>query len=60
MQILVDGRFNRSRYDSAKVVDGVAGRLQEVVDPLAITAVWSDAAIATMQPATVAVWVRDG
>jgi hypothetical protein len=59
VQTWVDRRFNRSRYDTEKVIDGFAGRLQEVVDPEAVTEAWTEAVTTTMQPTTLGVWLRN-
>ncbi len=54
----VDRRFDRSRYDAARIADGFGTRLRDrldlddVVDELAATA------RAALLPATVSVWVR--
>jgi len=55
----VDRRFNRSRYDAQKVMDGFAGSLRDRVDPDGVVEGWVRAVSETMQPSTVAVWVRE-
>ena len=59
VQRWVERRFNRSRYDTEQVIEAVAGRLREVLDPETVSTVWSEAVVTTMQPATLGVWVRD-
>jgi hypothetical protein len=57
VQHLVDRRFNRSRYDAARVLDGLAHRLRDEVNP---TAVEDDLIVAvedTLQPSHVSLWV---
>jgi hypothetical protein len=55
----VDRRFNRSRYDTQRVMDGFAGSLRDQVDAETVVDGWVDVVSETMQPASVAVWVRD-
>ena len=59
VQGLVDRRFNRSRYDAQKVMDGFAGSLRDRVDPDGVVEGWVGAVSETMQPSTIAVWVRE-
>jgi len=59
VQVWVDRRFNRSRYDAQKVMDGFAGSLRDRVDPDGVVEGWVRAVSETMQPSTVAVWVRE-
>jgi hypothetical protein len=57
VQSVVDRRFNRSRYDSARVVSSYRGRLRDVVD---IDAVASDLLVTVsdaVQPGHVSLWV---
>jgi len=54
----VDRRFNRSRYDAEKVIERFAGSLQGRVDSEGLVDGWGGVVSATMQPASVAVWVR--
>ncbi len=58
VQAVVDRRFNRSRYDAARVVDSFAGSLREQVDPEELVDGWVGVVSETMQPAAVGVWVR--
>jgi hypothetical protein len=56
----VDRRFNRSRYDTQRVMDGFAGALRDQVDAEAVVDGWVGVVSETMQPASVSVWVREG
>jgi hypothetical protein len=55
----VDRRFYRSRYDAQQVADDFSARLRDQVDPDVVTSEWVEAVQRTMQPESVAVWVRD-
>lgn len=59
VQRWVDRRFNRSRYDAERVVEGFAYSLQERVDPDRVVDGWIGTVIQTMQPAEIAVWIRE-
>jgi hypothetical protein len=54
----VDRRFNRSRYDSQRVVDRFAGSLRDRIDPDEVVGGWLEVVTETMQPAAAGVWVR--
>ncbi|MGH8953150.1 MAG: hypothetical protein ACRDX9_17230 [Acidimicrobiia bacterium] len=56
----VDRRFNRSRYDAQRVMDRFAGSLRDRVDSDEVVEGWVGVVSETMQPASVAVWVREG
>ncbi len=58
VQQAVDRRFNRSRFDAERVVQGFASTLQERVDPEGVVDGWLGVVSETMQPAAVGVWVR--
>jgi hypothetical protein len=60
VQVWVDRRFNRSRYDTQRVMDRFAGSLQDRVDSQEVVDGWVGVVSETMQPASVAVWVREG
>jgi hypothetical protein len=60
VQLVVDRRFNRSRYDSERVIDRFAGSLQERVDPSGVVDDWVGVVEETMQPVSVGVWVKGG
>lgn len=58
IQTWVDRRFNRSRYDAERVMDEFAGSMRERVDPDGLLDGWVGVVSDTMQPSSVAVWVR--
>ena len=58
VQAWVDRRFNRSRYDAQKVMDEFSGSLRDNVDPDFVVDGWVGVVSETMQPTTVAVWVK--
>lgn len=60
VQLVVDRRFNRSRYDSGRVIDRFAGSLQERVDPSGVVDAWVGVVSETIQPVSVGVWVKGG
>ncbi len=55
----VDRRFNRSRYNTQRVMDGFAGSLRDQVDAAEVVDGWVGVVTETMQPASVAVWTRE-
>ncbi len=56
----VDRRFNRSRYDAQKVMDGFVGSLQTEVDPDQVIEGWVSVVSSTMEPEAVGVWISPG
>jgi hypothetical protein len=60
VQERVDRRFNRQRYDAQTVTDRFAGSLRDQVDSREVIDGWVGVVTDTMQPQTVAVWVRNG
>lgn len=58
IQESVDLRFNRSRFDAERVMDGFVSSLRDQVDPDSVLGGWVDVVSETMQPAEVSVWVR--
>jgi len=58
VQAVVDRRFNRSRYNAARVVDSFAGSLRDQVDPEELVEGWVGVVSETMQPAKLGVWIR--
>jgi hypothetical protein len=58
VQGLVDRRFNRSRYDTQRVMDRFAGSLRDQVDSEEVVDGWVGVVSETMQPRSVSVWVR--
>lgn len=59
VQAWVDRRFNRSHYDAQRVMDGFSGSLREDLDTEEVLGGWLDVVSATMQPASISVWVRE-
>jgi hypothetical protein len=59
VQMWVDRRFNRSRYDTQRVMDRFAGSLRDQVDAEAVVDGWVGVVSETMQPTSVSVWVRE-
>jgi hypothetical protein len=58
VQSRVDRRFNRARYDAERIVSGLSGRLQALADRGAVVDELGGAAVAALQPRSVAVWLR--
>lgn len=58
VQALVDLRFNRSRYDASRVADRFADRLQAEVDLDDLAGDLRGVVAATVQPASVSLWLR--
>jgi hypothetical protein len=59
VQAAVDRRFNRSRYDAERVMDGFAGNLRDEVDPDRVVGGWVSVVDETMKPSSAGVWVRE-
>jgi hypothetical protein len=60
VQAAVDRRFNRSRYDTQRVMDHFAASLRDRVNGQEVIEGWTAVVGETMQPTGVSVWVRDG
>jgi hypothetical protein len=60
VQRAVDRRFNRARYDADRTVALFAARLQDAVDLATVQADLLATASASLQPAHVSVWLREG
>ena len=58
VQRWVDRRFNRSRYDTAKIIDAFGSRLRDAVDLSVVTRDLGMVVEETVAPATAAVWLR--
>jgi heme A synthase len=58
VQKAVDRRFNRRKYDAAKVVDQFSARLHEQIDLNALTAELVAVVHQTMEPTAVSLWLR--
>jgi hypothetical protein len=54
----VDRRFNRSRYDAQRVLDHLSASMRDEIDPESVREQWLGAVVGTMQPASVAIWVK--
>jgi hypothetical protein len=59
VQTWVDRRFNRSRYDTQRVMDRFAMSLRDQLDSVEVVDGWVGVVAATMQPTMVAVWTKD-
>ena len=60
VQRFVDRRFNRSRYDTERVIERFSGRLQEHADPEWVVDGWVGVVEEIMEPEIVGVWVKRG
>jgi len=58
IQRRVDDRFNRSRYDAERTVDGFGGVLRNEVELGQLRAEIAEAVALTVQPASFVVWIR--
>jgi hypothetical protein len=58
VQGAVDRRFNRSRYDAQRVMDGFAESLRDQVDGGEVMSGWVRVVAETMQPAHFSAWIR--
>jgi hypothetical protein len=58
VRVAVDRRFNRARVDAERTVQAFGTRLRDEVDPGQVVRELVGATHATMQPATVGVWLR--
>jgi hypothetical protein len=58
VQLLVDRRFNRRRYDAARTLQGFSERLRQEVDLDALTSELLLAVDRTMQPTRASLWLR--
>lgn len=58
IQRLVDRRFNRNRSDVERVMDRFAGSLRDEVHADGVVDGWVEVVSATMQPSSIAVWLR--
>jgi hypothetical protein len=59
VQLVVDRRFNRSRYDAERTVAAFAGRLRDEVELDPLRADLLETVAGTFAPSGLAVWLRD-
>jgi len=59
VQVWVDRRFNRSRYDAQLVMDRFSHSLRDQVDPDRVIEGWVGVVSETMQPVSAGTWVRN-
>jgi hypothetical protein len=59
VQVVVDRRFNRSRYDAERTVAAFAGRLRDEVELDPLRADLLETVAGTFAPNGLAVWLRD-
>lgn len=59
VQVFVNSRFYRSRYDPQQVADEFSVRLRDEVDPDVVAHDWLEVVNRTMQPSSVGVWVQE-
>ncbi len=58
IQTMVDRRFNRSRYNTQRVMDDFSASLQDRIDSASLVDGWVGVVADTMQPARLSVWIR--
>lgn len=59
IQTIVDRRFNRSKYDAERVMDGFAASLRDQPDSSQVVDGWAAVVSETMRPSSMGVWVRE-
>jgi hypothetical protein len=58
IQVAVDRRFNRPKYDAAKTIDAFSARLRDEIDVDTLCAEVVAVVSRTVQPATASLWLR--
>lgn len=58
VQGFVDRRFNRARYDAARVAEGFGARLRDRLDLDDVSAELATTTLSALRPESVSVWVR--
>jgi hypothetical protein len=58
VQVVVDRRFNRSQYNSERVMSQFIASLRDGVDLETIAGAWRAVVVETMQPSSLGVWIR--
>ena len=58
VQAVVDRRFNRHRYDAARIIDGFSAGLRSQVDLTTLTGELLTVVDQTMQPTSASLWLR--
>jgi hypothetical protein len=56
---VVDRRFDRERYDAARIVDAFGEQLRTAVDPARTTGDLATAVDKALQPASLGLWTRE-
>ena len=58
VQSAVDRRFNRERYDTARIVAGFSGRLRDQLDLPTVSGELRTTTTLALEPASTDVWLR--